>query len=251
MAATSSAIWIHGKYCLPLPSGPPANSRKGSVILGRAPPCALSTTPVRMTTRRTPIASTSTVEASQSKQTRARKSSPGRGLFGHGLIAARPIIPHSRGLNQRSWHSFGITDCGHKRIACSDSALSYPLFAFRGPTSVGDSFAGEIDNRIHLGHEMAPSFGSFTVPLFQSYAIGPSRPDVVQETSSELSLHSCYREDSLPGPFRSDPCLQLSKLALCILPLSESPLITGGRPSFANLRPPTMPRHSVPFPEDE
>ena len=179
-----------------------------------------------------------------------QKIFPGRGLFGHGLIAARPIIPHSRGLNQRSWHSFGITDCGHKRIACSDSALSYPLFTFRGPTSVGDSFAGEIDNRIHLGHKMAPSFGSFTVPLFQSYAIG--RRGLMPFRGPRQNCHFTVAIAKTLCQGRSDqPRASSYQYTHSILPLSESPLINGGRPSFADLRPPTMPRHSVPFPEDE
>ena len=42
-----SSTWIHGRYCLPLPIGPPTPSLNGSFILLSAPPSRASTTPVR------------------------------------------------------------------------------------------------------------------------------------------------------------------------------------------------------------
>ena len=51
--ATSSAMWIQGNHCLPLPIGPPTNALNGGSIFSSAPPCALRTMPVRTCTERT------------------------------------------------------------------------------------------------------------------------------------------------------------------------------------------------------
>jgi hypothetical protein len=63
--------------CRPDPIGPPANSMKGSIILGRAPPSFEMTTLERAITTRQPRAAAGSASASHATQSWARKSEPG------------------------------------------------------------------------------------------------------------------------------------------------------------------------------
>ena len=77
IAETSSAMWIQGNHCRPLPIGPPTNALNGGSIFSSAPPSALSTIPVRTWTERIAARCAS---ASHWRTTLARKSAPGAAL---------------------------------------------------------------------------------------------------------------------------------------------------------------------------
>src|SRR5207237_635709 len=77
IAETSSARWIQGNHCFPLPIGPPTNALKGGNICCSAPPRAESTIPVR---RKTDLPGARAASASQAVTTPARKSRPGAAL---------------------------------------------------------------------------------------------------------------------------------------------------------------------------
>jgi len=76
-SAIQSARWIHGQYCRPDPTGPPAPNRNGGSICGRAPPSRSSTRPVRMATTRVRSLAARAASVSHWTHTPARKSEPG------------------------------------------------------------------------------------------------------------------------------------------------------------------------------
>ena len=78
MAPTSSSIEIQLIHCDPEPSRPPRPSLNGVSILGRAPPRADSTMPLRRWLTRIPASLAGAAAASQATQTSARNPPPAR-----------------------------------------------------------------------------------------------------------------------------------------------------------------------------
>ena len=87
-----SSAWIHGRYWRPPATGPPTPRRKKGSIFDSAPPSLSSTTPVRSVATRSPSSRGAAASRSHATQTPARKSSPGGGVLGDRLVAARPVV---------------------------------------------------------------------------------------------------------------------------------------------------------------
>ena len=76
VAFRTSSIAIHGIYCEPDPSTPPAPSLKGSSIFCKAPPFGVSTMPMRRCTVLIPRSCAGAVAASQAWHTSGRNPCP-------------------------------------------------------------------------------------------------------------------------------------------------------------------------------
>ena len=100
IAATSSARWIQGNYCRPVPSAAPSPKRNGGAIFGSAPPSRARTIPVRSSTRRTPSASTGCEARLPLDAQLGEEAAAGRGALVERLRAAVAVEADRRGLEE-------------------------------------------------------------------------------------------------------------------------------------------------------
>ena len=97
-----SSRWTHGMYWRPDPIGPPAKKRNGRIICGRTPPDFSSTRPgAQQDDADARRVAARCASASHSTQRCARKSSPGRGLFGQRLVAAIAVVADAAAADER------------------------------------------------------------------------------------------------------------------------------------------------------
>ena len=117
---TTSSMWIHGMYCLPPATGPPAPSLNGVSIFDSAPPLGSRTTPVRTSTTRV----SSLLGLLLPGDAHLREESVARRrVLVDALVAARAVVADRAGADEHL-RGLGLVDRAGRSASCPGCATA-------------------------------------------------------------------------------------------------------------------------------
>ena len=128
-------------------------------MVASAPPPAASTMPKRGVTTRMPALRAALVAASHSRQTSARKPSPGTALLGEHLVPAVAVVADGRGGEEDARRALELGERSGEERRPAPPTLADRLLPSRRPAAAGDALSREMDDGVHAlerGHVDRP-----------------------------------------------------------------------------------------------